>query len=48
MQHLKIGNKSDAITVVIATMMFQYGGYLRFKLILLENKFSDPHPRFLF
>ena len=30
----------------MATMTFQYGGYLRFKLVYLENKFGDPH--FLF
>ena len=27
-------------------MTFQYGGYLRFKLVYLENKFGDPY--FLF
>ena len=30
----------------MATMTFQYGGYLRSKLVYLENKFCDPH--FLF
>ena len=30
----------------MATMTFKYGGYLRFKLVYLENKFGDPH--FLF
>ena len=27
-------------------MTFQYGGYLKFKLVYLENKFGHPH--FLF
>ena len=30
----------------MATMAFQYGGYLRFKLVYLENKLGVPH--FLF
>ena len=30
----------------MATMTFQYGGYLKFKLVYHENKFGDPH--FLF
>ena len=31
-KHPKNGLKSDVITVAMATMTFQYGGYLRFKL----------------
>ena len=31
MEHLKIGEKSDVIGVSMATMTFQYGGYLSFK-----------------
>ena len=46
MKHLKIGKKSDVIAVSMATMTFQYDGYLSFKLMLLENEFGDPH--FLF
>ena len=33
MKHLKIGEKSDVIIVAMATMTFQYGGYLSFKLM---------------
>ena len=33
MKHLKIGGKSDVIAVSMATMTFQYGGYLIFKLM---------------
>ena len=33
MKHLKIGEKSDVIAVSMATLMFQYGGYLSFKLM---------------
>ena len=33
MKHLKIGEKTDVIAVSIATMMFQYGGHLSFKLM---------------
>ena len=33
MEHLKIGEKSDVIAASMATMMFQYGGYLSFKLM---------------
>ena len=32
-KHLKIGYESDVIAVAMATMAFQYGGYLSFKLI---------------
>ena len=32
-KHLKNGLKSDVNAVAMATMTFQYGGYLRFKLI---------------
>ena len=46
MKHLKIGKKIDFIAVSMATMTFQDGGYLSFKLIWLENEFGDPH--FLF
>ena len=31
--HLKIGEKIDVIAVSMATMTFQYGGYLSFKLL---------------
>ena len=30
MEHVKIGKKSDVIAVSMATMTFQYGGYLSF------------------
>ena len=43
---LKNGQKGDVIAVAMATMTFKYGGYLRFKLVYLENQFGDPH--FLF
>ena len=33
MKDLKIGEKSDVIAVSMATMTFQYGGYLSFKLM---------------
>ena len=33
MKHLKIGEKSDVIAVSMATMAFQYGVYLSFKLM---------------
>ena len=33
MKHVKIGKKSDVIAVSMATMTFQYGGYLSFKLM---------------
>ena len=33
MKHLKIGEKSDIIAIAMATMAFQYGGYLSFKLM---------------
>ena len=33
MKHLKIGEKSDVIAVSMATMTFQYGGYLSFKIM---------------
>ena len=33
MEHLKIGEKSDVITVSMATVTFQYCGYLSFKLM---------------
>ena len=33
MKHLKIGKKSDVIAVLMATMTFQFGGYLSFKLM---------------
>ena len=33
MKHPKIGKKSDVITVSMATMTFQYGGYLSFELL---------------
>ena len=33
MEHLKIGKKSDFIAVSMATMTFQYGGYLSFILM---------------
>ena len=33
MEHLKIGEKSDVIAVSMATMTFQYGGYLSLKLM---------------
>ena len=33
MKDLKIGEKSDVIAVSMATMKFQYGGYLSFKLM---------------
>ena len=33
MKHLKIGEKSDVIAVSMATMTFQHGGYLSFKLM---------------
>ena len=42
MKHLKIDEKSDVIAVVMTTVTFQYNGYLKFKQILLENKFCDP------
>ena len=42
MKYLKIGEKS-VIVVSVATMTFQYGGYLIFKLKKLENRFGDPH-----
>ena len=32
MKHLKIGKKSDVVAVSMATVTFQYGGYLSFKL----------------
>ena len=31
MKHTKIDKKSDVIAVSMATMTFQYGGYLSFK-----------------
>ena len=34
-KHLKIGEESDVITVVMAAMTFQYGD------IYFENKFGD-------
>ena len=43
MKHRKIGEKSDVIAVSMATMTFQYGGYLSFKQMLLANEFGDPH-----
>ena len=43
MKHLKIGEKRDFIAVSMATMTFQYGGYLSIKLMLLEDEFGDPH-----
>ena len=33
MKHLKIGEKGDVIAVYMATMTFQYGQYLSFKLM---------------
>ena len=33
MKHLKIGKKSDVVAVSMATVMFQYGRYLSFKLM---------------
>ena len=33
MEHLKIGEKSDAIAVCMTTMTFQYGENLSFKLM---------------
>ena len=33
MKHFKIGEKSDVIAVCMATMTFQYGGYLSLKLM---------------
>ena len=33
MKHLKIGEKNYVIPVSMATMTFQYGGYLSFKLM---------------
>ena len=33
MEYLKIGEKSDVIAVFMATMTFQYGVYLSFKLM---------------
>ena len=33
MEHFKIGEKSDVIAVSMATLTFQYGGYLSFKLM---------------
>ena len=33
MKNQKIGEKSDVIAVSMATMTFQYGGYLSFKLM---------------
>ena len=33
MEHFKIGEKSDVIAVSMATMTFQYSGYLSFKLM---------------
>ena len=33
MKYLKIGEKSDVIAVSVATITFQYGGYLSFKLL---------------
>ena len=33
MKHLKIGKESDVMAVSMATMMFQSGGYLSFKLV---------------
>ena len=33
MEHLKIGEKNDVITVSMATVTFQYGGYLGLKLM---------------
>ena len=32
-KHLKISEKSEVITVSMATMTIQYGGYLSFKLM---------------
>ena len=33
MKRLKIGEKNDVTAVSMATMTFQYGGYLSFKLM---------------
>ena len=33
MKHLKIGEKSDVIALSMATMTYQYSGYLSFKLM---------------
>ena len=46
MRHLKIAGESDVIGVAMATFTFQYGRYLSYKKMYLENEFSDPH--FLF
>ena len=46
MKYLKIGKKSYVISVSMATMTFQYDGYLSFKLMQLENEFSDPYVLF--
>ena len=43
MKYPKIRQKTDVIAVSMATMTFQYGAYLSFKLMYRENKFSDPH-----
>ena len=46
MKHLKIGGKSDVMAVSMATMTFQYGGYLSFKRMLPKNGFCDSHLSF--
>ena len=33
MNYLKIGEKSDVFAISMATVTFQYGGYLSFKLM---------------
>ena len=38
MEQLKIGEKIGVIAVSMATMTFQYGGYLSFKLM-----YNHPH-----
>ena len=47
MKHFKIGEKSDVITVFMATMTFQYGRYLSLKLIC-SLKMSSMTPIFYF
>ena len=42
MKHLKIGEKSDVISFSMATMTFQYGGYLSFQLMSLKMNSVTP------